>query len=74
MKIFSETTGREYEAEDAVFYRNVVQSAWLLNKPNVVLLDVFADSCGKLVMVFKKEDHKRYLQEWIERSNRFESK
>lgn len=67
MKIFSETTGREYDDMDAVFYRNLVQAAWLLNKPNAILLDIFCDGNGKMVLVFPKELHKKYIQEWAER-------
>lgn len=67
MKYFSETTGREYEAESSVFYRNLVQAAWLLNKPDAILLDIFCDSKGKMVLVFPLELHKKYIQEWAER-------
>lgn len=67
MKIFSETTGREYDDMDAVFYRNLVQAAWLLNKPEAILLDIFCDGGGKMVLVFPKELHKKYIQEWAER-------
>lgn len=68
MKIYSETTGKEYDDVDAVFYRNLVQAAWLLNKPNAILLDIFCDSKGKMVLVFPKWLHKMYIQEWAERS------
>lgn len=67
MKIFSETTGREYDDMDAVFYRNLVQAAWLLNKPEAVLLDIFCDGGGKMVLVFPKDLHKKYIREWAER-------
>ena len=67
MKIYSETTGREYESEEATFYRNFHQSCWLLNKPDATLLDIFCDSGGKMVWVFPKELHKKYICEWIER-------
>lgn len=67
MKYFSETTGREYEAESSVFYRNLVQAAWLLSKPDATLLDIFCDSKGKMVLVFPLELHKKYIQEWAER-------
>lgn len=68
MRYFSETTGREYESEDAVFYRNLVQAAWLLSKPDATLLDIFCDSGGKMVLVFPKELHKKYIGDWAERS------
>ncbi len=68
MKYYSETTGREYEAESSVFYRNLVQAAWLLSKPDATLLDIFCDSKGKMVLVFPLDLHKKYIREWAERS------
>ena len=68
MKIYSETTGKEYETESAVFYRNLIQAAWLLSKPDATLLDIFCDSNGKMALVFPVELHRRYIQEWVERS------
>lgn len=73
MKIFSETTGKVFEAEEAVFYRNMIQSAFMLSKPDCVLLDVFENN-GKVVMCFPKWMHERYIREWSERSNRTEEK
>lgn len=72
MKYVSETTGREYDDMDAVFYRNLIQAAWLLSKPDATLLDIFCDGGGKMVLVFPKELHKKYAQEWRERQ--YESK
>lgn len=68
MRYYSETTGKYYEAESSVFYRNLVQAAWLLNKSDATLLDIFCDSNGKMVLVFPKELHKKYIGEWVERS------
>ena len=67
MRYYSETTGKHYEPESAVFYRNLIQAAWLLSKPDATLLDIFCDSGGKMVLVFPKELHKKYAQEWRER-------
>ena len=68
MRYFSETTGRHYEAESSVFYRNLIQAAWLLSKPDAILLDIFCDSNGKMVLVFPLELHKKYIKEWAERT------
>lgn len=68
MRYYSETTSKYYETESSVFYRNLVQAAWLLNKPDATLLDIFCDSNGKMVLVFPKELHKKYIGEWAERS------
>ena len=64
---YSETTQRSYEAEEAVFYRNVLQAAFMISKPDCILLDVFTDSNGKIVFVFPRELHKKYINEWATR-------
>ena len=68
MRVYSETTGKHYEAEDSIFYVNLVQAAWLLNKPDATLLDIFCRKDGKMVLVFPAELHKKYIGEWAERS------
>lgn len=68
MKVYSEATQRSYEDTDAVFYRNLKQAAWLLQKPESVILDVF-ESGGKLVIAFPRELHKKYIKEWAERKH-----
>lgn len=67
MKVFSSTTGKVYEAEEATYYRNMIQSAFMLSKADCELLDVFENS-GKIVMVFPTWLHKKYIGEWAERS------
>lgn len=74
MRYFSETTGKEYESEEAVFYRNLMQAAWLLSKPDATLLDIFCDRSGKMVLVFPKDLHKKYIREWAERPYNKEDK
>jgi hypothetical protein len=68
MRYYSETTGKNYDTDTSVFYRNLIQAAWLLSKPDATLLDIFCDSNGKMVLVFPKELHKKYIGEWAERS------
>lgn len=68
MKVFSSTTGKVYEAEEATYYRNMIQSAFMLGKIDCELLDVFENN-GKIVMVFPKWMHKKYIGEWVERSH-----
>lgn len=68
MKVFSSTTGKVYEAEDATYYRNMIQSAFMLSKVDCELYDVFEND-GKIVMVFPKWMHKKYIGEWAERSH-----
>lgn len=66
MKVISSTTGKTYEAEEATFYRNMCQSAFMLSKADCELLDVFENN-GKIVMVFPTTLHKKYIGEWMER-------
>lgn len=67
MKVFSTTTGKVYEAEEATYYRNMIQSAFMLSKIDCELWDVFENN-GKIVMVFPTALHKKYIGEWAERS------
>lgn len=67
MKVFSSTTGKVYEAEEASHYRNMIQSAFMLSKADCELYDVFENN-GKIVMVFPKWMHEKYIGEWVERS------
>lgn len=69
MKVFSSTTGKVYEAEEATYYRNMIQSAFMLSKIDCELLDVFENN-GKIVMVFPEWMHKKYIGEWVEHSNK----
>lgn len=69
MKVFSSTTGKIYEAEDAVYYRNMIQSAFMLSKIDCELLDVFENN-GKIVMCFPRWMHEKYIRDWNERPHR----
>jgi hypothetical protein len=71
MKVFSSTTGKSYEVEDSTHYRNMAQCAFMLSKFDCELLDVFENK-GKIVMVFPRWMHEKYIREWAERP--FESK
>ena len=66
MKVFSSTVGKSYEAEEAVHYRNMLQCAFMLSKVDCELLDSFEDR-GKVVMVFPRWIHEKYIREWAER-------
>ena len=66
MKVFSNTTGKVFDSEDAVYYRNMIQSAFMLSKSDCVLLDVFENN-GKIVMCFPRWMHEKYIRDWSER-------
>ena len=67
MKIFSSTTGKNYEVEEVVHYRNMTQCAFMLSKFDCELTDVFENG-GKVVMVFPRWMHEKYIHEWNERN------
>lgn len=67
MIMYSDITGKTYDTEDAVFYMNVLQSAFMLTKPDMELLDLFTESRGLLTFVFPKRLHKKYILEWRDR-------
>lgn len=66
MKVLSSTTGKFYEVEDSTHYRNMAQCAFMLSKFDCELLDVF-ENRGKIVMVFPRWMHEKYIREWAER-------
>ena len=70
MKIYSETTGKTYDDNEATFYVNLVQAAWLMNKPDATLLDILCRGDGRMVLVFPTSLHKKYIGEWAERSRK----
>lgn len=59
----SDITGKSYEAENCVFFRNTLQSATYISW-GATLIDLFTDSKGKLVFVFLKSDHDKYKLRW----------
>lgn len=59
----SETTGRFYNDEDCVFFRNYIQAAKYISW-GACLVDLFTDSKDKLVFVFSKSDHEKRKAKW----------
>jgi len=60
----SELTGKWYQDEDVVFFRNLYQCAFYV-KNNCLPIDMFCDSKGKLVMVFDRQRHNELIKLWI---------
>ena len=63
MKVVSEVTGIEYEAEDCVFFRNYIQAAHYISW-GAKLVDMFTDNQIKLVFVFTKDTHNKLKARW----------
>lgn len=63
MKTRSDVTGKYYEAEDCVFFRNTLQSAFY-RFHGAELVDMFVDDKMKFVFVFYKADHDRLKMLW----------
>lgn len=59
----SYVTGRDFDPDDACYYVNIVQSAFMIDN-GAVLLDLFVRGDGKLVFVFSKDDHRRISPIW----------
>ena len=64
----SELNGKTYDDSDCVFYRNLIQCAFMIAH-NVYPIDMFTDGGGKLVMVFEREKHNKMMPLWIEIKN-----
>lgn len=62
----SDVTGKTYQDEECVFFRNYLQAAKYISW-GAKLIDIFTDSQEKLVFVFSKNDHCKYKVRWIER-------
>lgn len=62
----SDVTGEIYEQEDCVFFRNYIQAAYYIEW-GCRLIDIFTDSKHKLVFVFTKEEHQKYISRWMDR-------
>ncbi len=63
LKILSEFTGKEYEAEDTITYGNATQAAqyWIWGAKPV---DIYPTSDRRFVFIFTKEDHKKFIGRW----------
>lgn len=59
----SEITGKTYNADDCVFFRNCIQSAKYISW-GAELLDLFVDSQDKLVFCFSRKDHDKFKERW----------
>ena len=68
MKIYSETTQREYDDIDMVFFRNIRQSIEYISL-GATVYDVFVDGQGKLVFCFSKEQHNKFKSIWGTKEN-----
>jgi hypothetical protein len=69
MRNVSDVTGIAYEEEDCVFFRNIFQIIFYLEK-GCPIVDLFVDGAGKLVFVFRKADHEKYIKLWMENKNK----
>lgn len=60
----SDVTGKTYDDEDMVFYRNVKQQIFMLEH-GCIPVDVFAGGDHKLVMAFSKINHRKMMPLWM---------
>lgn len=69
MKSICDLTGKMYENEDVVFFRNPVQAAHYYSW-GCELVDLFVDSNMKWVYVFWKKDHAWAKFKWTENKDK----
>lgn len=62
---YSDVTGKFFHSEEAVYFRNPVQSGFYIQN-GCTILDVFADSSGKIVIVFPRDEHNVMIKKWME--------
>lgn len=66
IKTISELTGKEYEAEDVVWYGNMTQAAqYALWGASPVDYTVIPET-KRWAFAFTKDDHKRFIGRWNE--------
>ena len=64
----SHLTGRPYNEDDVIFFRNPVQSAYyFLN--GATLVDLIVTEELKFIFIFNKRDHERLKLNWKYRKN-----
>lgn len=63
MKTLSQITGKYYEDEEHVFFRNTLQSAFYVFH-GAKLIDIFVDDKMRFVFVFSKADHEKLKLLW----------
>lgn len=62
---YSDVTGKSFHSEEAVYFRNLVQSGFYIAN-GATILDVFADSENKMVVVFPRDEHKVLIKKWMD--------
>lgn len=63
MIVKSERTGRTYDDDNVVFYKNALQSAFYCNN-GATLLDLITTNENRFIFVFSISDHKKYIGMW----------
>ena len=61
----SDVTGKIFVSEEAVYFRNPIQSGFYIAN-GATILDVFADSENKMVVVFPRDEHKVLIKKWMD--------
>ena len=61
----SDVTGKTFVSEEAVYFRNPIQSGFYIAN-GATILDVFADSENKMVVVFPSDEHKVLIKKWMD--------
>lgn len=68
----SKVTGKTYVIEDAVFFRNIHQSAFYV-KHGAVIWDLFVDDEYKFVFCFPRKQHNKLIKLWMDNKHKNEN-
>lgn len=61
----SDVTGKTFVSEEAVYFKNPTQCGFYIGN-GATILDVFADSENKMVVVFPRDEHKVLIKKWMD--------
>lgn len=61
--IKSKYTGKEYDDDHVVWYKNAMQSAFMCNH-GAELLDIVPTEENRFMFIFSWTDHKRLISDW----------
>lgn len=73
MKCVSNLNGELYESEDCHYFKNYIQAAYYY-KWNCKLIDLDVGTDMKWIFAFKKSDHEKVKDKWIEHCEEYKRK
>lgn len=66
MKTVSTVTGRLYDSDTSVYFKNALQTAQYMRSGAILLDILLSDNEDKMIFVFDRKDHNRLKNQWRE--------